>query len=264
MSGIEDAVALSAQDLAVGYRTRRAQCAVLDGIGVSVRVGELVCLIGPNGIGKSTLIRTLARLQSPLSGSVCIGGDDLARLPAGVVARRLGVVLTERLAVEGLTVRQIVELGRYPHTGWLGRFTAHDADAVSWAIEAVGATHLAERDFQRLSDGERQRLMVARALAQEPKVLILDEPTAFLDVQSRIELMGLLRTLTRNRRLAVVMSTHELELALRVADQVWLVLPDGSFLSGAADSVALRIPPQWRQFRFEGSVIDEKHQHDAR
>ena len=256
--------ALSAQDLAVGYRTRRAQRAVLAGISVSVRAGELVCLIGPNGTGKSTLIRTLAKLQSPLSGSVRIGGDDLVRLPVSVVARRLGVVLTERLAVEGLTVRQIVELGRYPHTGWLGRFTAQDADTVSWAIQAVGATHLAQRDFQRLSDGERQRVMVARALAQEPGVLILDEPTAFLDVQSRIELMALLRTLTRRRSLAIVMSTHELELALRVADRVWLVLPDGTFVAGAPDAVALRIPARWRQFRFEGSENDEKHQHDAR
>jgi iron complex transport system ATP-binding protein len=200
MSATEHAeAALSAQDLAVGYRTRRSQCAVLNGISLSVRAGELACLIGPNGIGKSTLIRTLARLQSPLSGSVQIGGDDLGQLPASVVARRLGVVLTERLAVEGLTVRHVVELGRYPHTGWLGRFTPRDADAVRWAIESVGAVHLAERDFQQLSDGERQRVMVARALAQEPRVLILDEPTAFLDVQSRIELMGLLRALTRNR-----------------------------------------------------------------
>ena len=257
------AAALSAHDLAVGYRSARAPCAVLDGISVSVRAGELVCLIGPNGIGKSTLIRTLARLQSPLAGSVCIGADDLERLPASVVARRLGVVLTERLTAEGLTARQIVALGRYPHTGWLGRFTTKDADAVAWAIEAVGATHLAERDCQRLSDGERQRVMVARALAQEPEVLILDEPTAFLDVQSRIELMGLLRALTRTRSLAVVMSTHELELALRIADCVWLVLPDGTFVSGAPGTVVPRIPPPWRQFRFEGSENDEKYQHDA-
>ena len=256
--------ALSARHLAVGYRTRGAECPLLNGINASVRAGELVCLIGPNGIGKSTLIRTLARLQAPLSGSVSIGGDELAHLPASVVARRLGVVLTERVTAEGLTVRQIVALGRYPHTGWLGRFTAKDADAVTWAIEAVGVTHLIERDFQRLSDGERQRVMVARALAQEPDVLILDEPTAFLDVQSRIELLGLLRGLTRTRSLAVVMSTHELELALRIADCVWLVLPDGTFVSGAPGVVATRIPAHWRQFRFEGSEIDEKHQYLAR
>jgi iron complex transport system ATP-binding protein len=106
--------------------------------------------------------------------------------------------------------------------------------------------------------------MIARALAQEPEVLVLDEPTAFLDVQSRIELMGLLRSLTRKRGLAVVMSTHELELALRIADAIWLVQPDGTFVSGVPNAVTSRIPPQWRQFRFEGSAIDEKHQHDAR
>jgi iron complex transport system ATP-binding protein len=246
-------LALAASHLAVGYRSRGAQRAVLRGINVGVRAGELVCVVGPNGIGKSTLIRTLASLQSPLSGSVSISGQDLRRLPPRDVARRLGVVLTERLVVHGLTARQIVELGRYPHTGWFGGFDTRDADAVTWALDAVGATHLAERDFQRLSDGERQRVLVARALAQDPAVLILDEPTAFLDVQARIELLGLLRALTRQRRLAVVMSTHELELALRVADSVWLILPDGRLVSGAPALVQALIPPQWRQFQFEGS-----------
>jgi iron complex transport system ATP-binding protein len=177
----------------------------------------------------------------------------MRRLPPRDVARRLGVVLTERLVAQGLTVRQIVELGRYPYTGWFGRFNTNDVDVVRWAIDAVGASHLAERDFQRLSDGERQRVLVARALAQDPAVLILDEPTAFLDVQARIDLLGLLRALTRERRLAVVMSTHELELALRVADGVWLILPDGTLISGAPAAVQEFIPPQWRLFQFEGS-----------
>ena len=256
-------IALAVDKLAVGYRSRQGSGAVLEGISTAVASGELVCLIGPNGIGKSTLIRTLARLQSPLSGSVSIAGEDLATLPGRVVAGRIAVVLTERVMVEGLTVRQIVGLGRHPHTGWLGRFTARDADAVAWAIEAVGARHLADRDLQRLSDGERQRVMVARALAQEPAVLILDEPTAFLDVQSRIELMTLLHSLSRVRRLAIVMSTHELELAMRIADRVWLVLPGGVFVDGTPETVQEHIPPRWRQFRFEGSE-DEKHQHIAR
>jgi iron complex transport system ATP-binding protein len=126
-----------------------------------------------------------------------------------------------------LPVRRIVELGRHPHSGWFGRTTDRDRRVVDWAIDASGARHLAERDFSRLSDGERQRVMIARALAQEPALLVLDEPTAFLDVPSRVELMGLLRQLTRDGTLAVVVSTHELELALRTADVIWLLMPGG-------------------------------------
>jgi iron complex transport system ATP-binding protein len=149
------------------------------------------------------------------------------------------VVLTERVVVDFLPARRIVELGRYPHCGWLGRVTDRDRQVVDWAIQAAGVRHLVERDFSRLSDGERQRVMIARALAQQPVLLVLDEPTAFLDVPSRVELMGLLRQLTRDDRLAVVASTHDLELALRTADTVWLVMPGGELVTGAPEDVAL-------------------------
>jgi iron complex transport system ATP-binding protein len=231
--------ALRTRDLAVGYRTRRARRAVLEHVNLAVDSGELVCLLGPNGIGKSTLLRTIARMQPPLWGSVELGGADLRAVSHAELARRLGVVLTERVAVEALTVRQIVGLGRYPHSGWFGGLTDHDRAVVGWAIDAVGVRHLAERDFSRLSDGERQRVMIARALAQEPVLLVLDEPTAFLDVPSRVELMGLLRQLTRDRPLAVVVSTHDLELALRTADTIWLVLPGGEVITGAPEDVVL-------------------------
>jgi iron complex transport system ATP-binding protein len=231
--------ALRTRDLAVGYRTRRARRAVLEHVNLAVDSGELVCLLGPNGIGKSTLLRTIARMQPPLWGSVELGGADLRAVSHAELARRLGVVLTERVAVEALTVRQIVGLGRYPHSGWFGGLTDRDRAAIGWAIDAVGVRHLAERDFSRLSDGERQRVMIARALAQEPVLLVLDEPTAFLDVPSRVELMGLLRQLTRDRPLAVVVSTHDLELALRTADTIWLVLPGGEVITGAPEDVVL-------------------------
>ena len=231
--------ALRTRDLAVGYRTRRARRAVLEHVNLAVDSGELVCLLGPNGIGKSTLLRTIARMQPPLWGSVELGGADLRTVSHAELARRLGVVLTEPVAVEALTVRQIVGLGRYPHSGWFGGLTDRDRTVVGWAIDAVGVRHLAERDFSRLSDGERQRVMIARALAQEPVLLVLDEPTAFLDVPSRVELMGLLRQLTRDRPLAVVVSTHDLELALRTADTIWLVMPGGEVITGAPEDVVL-------------------------
>ncbi|MEQ1908321.1 MAG: ABC transporter ATP-binding protein [Vicinamibacterales bacterium] len=232
-------VALRTRDLAVGYRTRRTRRAVLEHVNLAVHAGELVCLLGPNGIGKSTLLRTLAKMQPALWGTVELGGAELGSITHAELARRLGVVLTERVAVEALPARRIVELGRYPHSGWFGRLNDADRRVVDWAIDAVGARHLAERDFSRLSDGERQRVMIARALAQEPGLLVLDEPTVFLDVPSRVELMGLLRQLTRDGHLAVVVSTHDLELALRMADVVWLVMPGGELLTGAPEDVVM-------------------------
>jgi iron complex transport system ATP-binding protein len=178
----------------------------------------------------------------------------LESLSAAELARRLGIVLTERVAVESLRARQVVELGRYPHSGWLGGLNGHDHEVVSWALEAVGASHLADRDFARISDGERQRVMVARALAQEPLLLMLDEPTAFLDVPSRVELMGLLRRLARETGLAVIVSTHDLELALRTADVVWVLLPGGEVITGAPEDVvlsgAIAMAFEGRQIRF--------------
>lgn len=248
-------IALRTRDLAVGYRTRRVRRAVLERVNLQVHPGELVCLLGPNGIGKSTLLRTMARMQPPLAGAVELGGVDLQTVTPSELARRVGVVLTERVAVEALPARRVVELGRYPHSGWFGRLTDHDRAVVAWAIDAVGAQHLAARDFSCLSDGERQRVMIARALAQEPVLLVLDEPTAFLDVPSRVELMGVLRQLTREGRLAVVVSTHDLELALRTADVIWLVMPGGEFVTGAPEDVvvsgAIAQAFEGRQIRFQ-------------
>lgn len=231
--------ALCTRDLAVGYRTRGTRRAVLERVNLAVQGGQLVCLLGPNGIGKSTLLRTLARMQPALWGTVELGGADLRSMTQADLARRMGVVLTDRVSIEALPARRIVELGRYPHSGWFGTLADRDRRVVEWAIDVVGAGHLADRDFSCLSDGERQRVMIARALAQEPLLLVLDEPTAFLDVPSRVELMGLLRQLTRGGQLAVVVSTHDLELALRTADVVWLVMPGGELLTGAPEDVVL-------------------------
>jgi iron complex transport system ATP-binding protein len=159
-------LALRTIDLSVGYRSRRARRA-LQHLDVSVRPGELVCLLGPNGIGKSTLLRTLARMQPAMSGSIELGGCDLGRLHQMDLARRLGIVLTEQLSVSALTAVHVVELGRYPHCGWFGRLSWRDRAVVGWAIDAVGAQPLAGRDSQAV--GRRATtIMIARALAQEP------------------------------------------------------------------------------------------------
>jgi iron complex transport system ATP-binding protein len=231
--------ALRTCNLVVGYRRQHVVHAVIERVSVTVRKGELVCLLGANGVGKTTLLRTIGAMQPPLAGRVEIGNRDVHALSAAELAKTLAIVLTERAAIAGLSSRRVVELGRYPHTGWFGRVDEDDLRIVNAAMDAVGIRHLADRDIGELSDGERQRVMIARALAQQPSVLILDEPTAFLDLPSRVELMTLLRDLVRRERVAVVVSSHDLELAVRVADVIWLVMRGGELAIGAPEDVML-------------------------
>ena len=228
-------------DLAVGYPARRGRTEhrVLSGLDATAEPGDLTVLIGPNGAGKSTLLRTLTGLQPPLSGTATLDGADVRTLSSAELARRLAVVLTERDMPALLTAREVAGLGRHQHTGFTGRLTAADHEAVGWALSAVGARHLADRQAAELSDGERQRVLIARALAQDPAAIVLDEPTAFLDVTSRITVLGLLRRLARERSLAVIVSTHELELALRIADRVWLIGPDRRLHTGTPEELTL-------------------------
>ncbi|MGV0782084.1 ATP-binding cassette domain-containing protein [Mycolicibacterium sp. XJ775] len=214
--------------LSIGYRHRRQVSTVATGLDAQARRGELTVLIGPNGAGKSTLIRTLAGLQPALGGQVLLDGTDLTKLPRDELARQVGVVLTERIDPGLLSARELVGLGRIPHLGLAARLGRADEEIVDWALAATGAGHLASRSAAELSDGECQRVLTARALAQQPGLLILDEPTAFLDVSARAALFGLLRKLARDQQLAVVLSTHDLELALRVADRVWLMDRSGT------------------------------------
>lgn len=231
---------LETDDLAIGYRTRRhAPHLVAERLDLRLYPGELVCLLGPNGAGKSTLLRTLAGMQPPLRGQLRLAGTDLYRLSPQELARRLAVVLTDRVEVGNLSVRTLTALGRYPHTGWRGRLTLSDEAAIDRALTAVGIADFAPRLINELSDGERQKVMIARALAQEPQLLLLDEPTAFLDLPRRVELMGLLRRLARDGERAVLLSTHDLDLALRCADQLWLLQAEGSIQVGVPEELVL-------------------------
>ena len=194
---------------------------------------------GPNGAGKSTLMRTVAGMQPPLGGRVLLDGDDIHSMPARERARRLGVVLTEKVEAGLLTAYALVGLGRYPHTSWSGRLSQHDRKVVRKCIERVGAQDLAHRLVSDLSDGERQRIMMARALAQEPRLLVLDEITAFLDLPRRVDAMRLLRRVVRETSRAVLLATHDLELALRAADRVWLLPMGGQLETGAPEDLVL-------------------------
>ncbi len=225
--------------LAVGYRHGRRRIPVLTGLAAAAQRGELTVLLGPNGTGKSTLLRTLAGLQPSLAGRMTLDGADLTSLHPRERARRIGVVLTDRVDIPLARGRDLVALGRHPHIDLTGRLTDRDREIVDWAITAVGAAPLADRLLDELSDGERQRLFVARALAQQPSVILLDEPSAFLDAPSRVALTALLRRLARDRELAVIVSTHDLELALRVADAAWLLDRDGTLHAASPEELIL-------------------------
>lgn len=231
---------IAGHDLAVGYRQERgAVKTVLSGINLQLHRGEFACLLGPNGAGKSTLLRTLAGTQPELDGAVTIGGVALHRLAKKALAQRLSVVLTDRLQVGNLTVYELISLGRFPYTGLRGRLTPRDHQAVRWAVQATHLADLAHQPVTELSDGQRQRVMIARALAQEPEFMLLDEPTAFLDLPTRVEITGLLRRMARQTGLAVLMSTHDLDLALRTADTLWLITESGQFLCGTPEDLVL-------------------------
>ncbi len=221
---------LAARELVAGYGGRRRRV-VLDRVSVELSAGEMVAVLGPNGAGKSTLLRTLAGMLPALGGELEIEGQSLASLSPRQRARRIGVVLPERVAPGMLRGFDLVALGRYPRTGWSGRLGTEDLEVARRMIGAVGAAHLAGRDVATLSDGERQRLMIARALAQEPGILILDEPTAYLDLPGRVGVMHLLARLAGEGS-AVLISTHDLDLALRTAGRVWLLDHDGELRSG--------------------------------
>jgi iron complex transport system ATP-binding protein len=226
---------LETRGLSTGYASRSLHSA----LDLRVNAGQLVCLIGPNGSGKTTLLRTLSGSQRPIAGQVLLSGRDVHRLSSLERARHLSIVTTERIASGLITGYELVAMGRIPHTSWTGALSVKDHDIVERAIRQCRAADLSGRPLAEISDGERQRLMLARALAQEPRLLVLDEITAFLDVTKRIEMAILLRKIARETGVAILLSTHDLDLALRTADRVWLLPGPGLFNQGIPEELVL-------------------------
>lgn len=218
---------LQAKNLTIGYRRKPVQ----SGLTFTLEPGRLTALLGPNGAGKSTLLRTLAGTQPPLAGEIRLDGEPLASYSPGELARRVGLVLTDRVQAGGLRVRELAALGRHPYSGFFGRLSAADHAAVDRALEQAGVADKADRYLAELSDGERQKVMIAKALAQECPLILLDEPTAFLDVVSRIEVMNLLHRLAAGGK-TILVSTHDLEQALASADRLWLLGPEQGLTCG--------------------------------
>lgn len=227
--------ALSVEGVGIGHGTR----ALFHVPSLRAEPGEFICLLGRNGAGKTTLLRTLAALHPPTAGIVRFGAEDLHRLAPAQRARLLSVVLTERLSGTGLTVRDVVELGRQPYADWRGTFDDEDRASVARAVAAVDLEAFLARELDDLSDGERQRVMIARGLAQSPTMLLLDEVTAFLDLPSRVRTMSMLRRVARELGCLVILSSHDLDLALGMADRIWLLPGDGTLLDDVPEALAL-------------------------
>lgn len=231
---------LETRGLSIGYsRHKHSVHVVGNNIDVCLFPGQFVCLLGPNGAGKSTLIRTLSGIQAPLAGAILFGGKSIRELSARSIARHISLVLTQRVAVGMMSVASFVALGRHPYTNWTGTLCREDKKAVTRAIADAGIETLAYRSISELSDGERQKVKIARALAQEPQIMILDEATAFLDLPRRVELMNLLKRLAHESNRAVLLSTHDLDLALRSADRLWLFPSGGPLQEGSPEDLVL-------------------------
>lgn len=231
---------LSTQNLQIGYSNGKPASKIVGSeLNLDLYQGEFVCLVGPNGAGKSTLLRTLTGLLPVLGGEVLLGGKNMRQYSRKELANEISVVLTSPIQVGAMTVSELVAMGRFPFTGLFDRMSENDWRIVHQALEMVGLLGFEDRMVHKLSDGERQKVMIARALAQEPRILVLDEPTAYLDLPGRVSVMNLLHELAKNHSQTVLTSTHDLDLAMRSADRLWLMSPGGKIISGAPEDLVL-------------------------
>jgi iron complex transport system ATP-binding protein len=244
------------KDLLIGYRSSGRNDPVYTfPISCVVSSGEMVGVIGRNGIGKSTLLRTIARLQTQLGGKIFLNGTDSDLHSRKHLAAQISFVSTEHIQVQHLTALELIALGRFPYTGWLGKLTRNDMQVIHDAIDRVGISNLAGKSIHQLSDGERQKVMIARSLAQDTPVIILDEPTAFLDLPSRYEIIRLLHVLAVTQHKTILFSTHDLTIAMDEADKLWLMTDEG-IAEGAPED--LLIQEVFRKL-FLNSLIEFDH-----
>ena len=225
-------------NLSIGYRRKKSEHIVARNIHSTLYSGELTCLIGANGVGKSTLMRTMAALQPALAGEIQIEKKNIATYFGNELAKIISVVLTERVEINNLSVFELVSMGRSPYTGFWGTLKPEDEAIIQDALRQVGASHLSDRSVETLSDGERQKVMIAKALTQQTPVIFLDEPTAFLDFPSKVEILQMLHHLSRATGKTIFLSTHDLELALQIADTLWLMDKTRELTVGSPEKLA--------------------------
>lgn len=231
--------AIHLENLAIGYKAKQNTKLVAEHITADIFSGELTCLLGANGVGKSTLLRTLSAFQPKLSGEIYLKGKEIDFYTEKELSKLIAVVLTEKCEIKNMTVRELIGLGRSPYTGFWGKLSKEDNKIVEDAISLVKIENLSDRTIDTLSDGERQKVMIAKALAQETPFILLDEPTAFLDFPSKVEIMQLLHRLSRTTGKIIFLSTHDLELALQIADRIWLMDKQSGMRIGIPEDLSL-------------------------
>ena len=228
---------LHIENLSIGYTSGNKKKMVAENLNGRIRKGELVCLLGSNGTGKSTLMRTLCRFQPYFEGEISILGKPIKRLSDKEISKLVSVVLTDRVSVPNASVFELVAYGRSPYTGILGRIDNRDKAVVEQAIAQCGIAHKKNALLSSISDGERQKAFIAKALAQDTPVILLDEPTAFLDLPSKVEIIQLLRRIASESGKSVLLSTHDLDLALQMADTLWLLHSHGPLITGSPENL---------------------------
>ncbi len=229
---------ISTENLAIGYSKSHGNSMVMKEINVSAFRGELIALIGKNGSGKSTLLRTMTGMQQPLSGSVFMKRKKLNDISRTDLTKTISFTSTEPIDLHNIKVYEAVALGRFPYTNWLGTISHDDHIVIDESLNLTGLSHLADRKIDRLSDGERQRVLIARSLAQDTELLVMDEPTAFLDLPSRYSIVSLLRKLSREKKKCIIYSTHDLDTAINEADKLWL-MKSGKISQGAPEDLVI-------------------------
>jgi len=232
-------ISIELKNLSTGYKVKGGDKVIASRLNATLNSGEMTCLLGPNGAGKSTLLRTLAAFQPALGGTVEVMGQDIRKYKSQDLARLVSVVLTDNSGIKNMTAEEVVAMGRSPYTGFWGKLKDKDKQMVDKCLGWVGIKELKSRKIQTLSDGERQKVMIAKAIAQETPVILLDEPTAYLDYPSKIQMMLLLHRLAKALKKTVFMSTHDLEHALQVADQVWLLDHDLGLTTGLSEDLSI-------------------------
>ncbi|MDU1890747.1 MAG: ABC transporter ATP-binding protein [Dysgonomonas sp.] len=242
---------ISAENIEIGYI--KSKQSLYRNLSFDLYQGELVCLLGANGAGKSTLLRSISTSQPLLNGKIFFNNKDISTYSDKKLSQMMGLVLTDKTSSGGLLVRELVELGRYPYTGFFGQLNKLDKEIVEKAMSDVCILHKADSYVAELSDGERQKVMIAKALAQECPIVILDEPTAFLDIESRIEIMNLLHYLAMNQNKTILLSTHDIDIALLLADRLWLLSKEKGLVSGVTEDVILS--GQLDNFFGSGNVV---------
>ncbi len=223
---------LSLKNVSIGYKQNQDENILLKNLSLEIENGKLICIIGRNGIGKSTLIKTISGMHKPINGNIFIDGIDVHLAPAKILASKISMVYTDKVDAENLSVYDLIAMGRYPYLSWLGILSNNDEGIVNKAISLSGIEKLKNRNITTLSDGERQKAMIARAIVQDTSIILLDEPTSHLDISGRLDVFITLKKLCQQENKTILLSTHQLDCALQFADEIWLISSDQEFISG--------------------------------